>query len=259
MPVPDLTARPNPQAWMGLRRDMRDPRDVEFKPKALRMPASDTKLLQFIPPRKDQGPIGSCTAHGVEGAMRTLFKKVGEEDFSLSTLGLYWDTRFREGTVMEDAGAEIRNAIKSANAGVGREEIWPYDTARFMETPPGSYYDDGVFQQALKYRRVAPLSSTMVKQAIIRGFPVVIGILLYGSFDTDKVAATGIVPTPTREDYDVQLGGHCMYVVGFEKRHFIVVNSWGEDWGDKGLCYIPEAYIGSTKHGADYWTIEEAR
>jgi C1A family cysteine protease len=50
-------------------------------------------------------------------------------------------------------------------------------------------------------------------------------------------------------------GGHAMYAVGYEGNMAIVVNSWGEAWGDRGLCYIPFDYIGSPMYGEDYWVI----
>lgn len=53
------------------------------------------------------------------------------------------------------------------------------------------------------------------------------------------------------------IGGHCLYVVGYgqKARHFTVRNSWGTSWGEKGDCYIPEGYLGSTHYGSDYWRV----
>ncbi len=35
-------------------------------------------------------------------------------------------------------------------------------------------------------------------------------------------------------------GRHAMLIVGYTGNFFIVKNSWGENWGDKGYCYIPK-------------------
>lgn len=39
---------------------------------------------------------------------------------------------------------------------------------------------------------------------------------------------------------DVQSGYHCMSVVGWDDKGFIIRNSWGKLWGDMGYCHYPE-------------------
>jgi C1A family cysteine protease len=48
-------------------------------------------------------------------------------------------------------------------------------------------------------------------------------------------------------------------VVGYGQKpgYFTVRNSWDTNWGDRGDCYIPEAYLGSTTYGSDYWVIKQ--
>jgi len=36
---------------------------------------------------------------------------------------------------------------------------------------------------------------------------------------------------------------------------FIVMHSWGSDWGDKGYCAIPYAYLADNDLADDFWTI----
>jgi C1A family cysteine protease len=39
-------------------------------------------------------------------------------------------------------------------------------------------------------------------------------------------------------------GGHAIAVVGYTTdRRFIIRNSWGTSWGDRGFAYASEAYI----------------
>ncbi len=37
-------------------------------------------------------------------------------------------------------------------------------------------------------------------------------------------------------------GGHAVCLVGYDKDSFIVRNSWGQDWGDKGFAYASNKY-----------------
>lgn len=242
--------------WYGCIRDTRDPRDVEFKPKALRY--SPTKdLRKDCPPVMDQGNLGSCTANGITGALRYLLIKNRKPDVKLSRLQLYYDERVVESSIMEDAGAEIRDGIKcAAKLGVGNENLWPYDIRRFTEKPPAEVYKDAVQFEALTYRRVAVMTSA-VKTSISQGFPVVIGISLFESFESATVERTGVVPMPNI-NREQMIGGHCMYLVGYGQRrgYFTCRNSWHTNWGDKGDCYLPEQMVGSAAFGADYWRIE---
>ena len=53
-----------------------------------------------------------------------------------SRLFSYWNERNMEGTVAQDAGAFIRDGIKSvAKDGVCRESDWAYDISAFATRP----------------------------------------------------------------------------------------------------------------------------
>ena len=56
---------------------------------------------------------------------------------------------------------------------------------------------------------------------------------------------------------DQQLGGHAVTAVGYDdfKECFIVRNSWGEGWGDKGYFYMPYQYISHPMLAQDFWAI----
>jgi C1A family cysteine protease len=243
-----------PNAWYGCRRDTKDARDHIMLPRAMRIPAA-VDLRAHCPQVMDQGELGSCTAHGITGALRYEMISRGAHDVPLSRLQLYFDERAIEGTIASDAGAEIRDGIKSANKrGVGREILWPYRIKKYRSRAPAEVYADAKKYKALSYQRVE-VNAAALRQAIALGHTPVIGVTLYESFEGDAVAKTGMVPMPAR--HEATVGGHCMYVVGYGQRPgtFTVRNSWAEDWGDRGDCYFPAAYLGSPLYGSDYWII----
>jgi C1A family cysteine protease len=207
----------------------------------------------------DQSSIGSCVAHATDGALRYLRRSSGRREFRHSKLQMYYDGRVVENCVESDSGLEIRDMIKCvAEFGAAHERLWPYKIAKFKQKPPAKVYEDAERYQALEYQRVE-IGVDHVKAALNMRFPVIIGISLFDSFESDEVSATGVVPMPDLEK-ESDVGGHCMYVVGYGQRkdHFTVRNSWAADWGDGGDCYIPYDYVGSPLYGGDYWIITKA-
>ena len=94
-----------------------------------------------------------------------------------------------------------------------------------------------------------------MRSCLSDGCPFIFGFSVYESFESDAVAATGIVPMPGKTE--TCLGGHAVMAVGYDdsKQWIIVRNSWGPDWGDKGYFYLPYAYITNNNLADDFWTI----
>lgn len=245
----------------GLRRDRHDPRDRLFAPPPhlLSTPLPPVVDLRgCCPPVMDQGNLGSCVEHGVTAALRYLLRAGGRADTPLSRLQLYYDVRRMEGTVGDDSGGEIRDAVKCvAASGVAPEADWPYDEKQFAVAPPAACYSDPLRLRAISYERVQ-VGVLPLKEALAAGFPVVVGLALCAAFESDEVARTGAVPMPSGGEALDDMDGHCMYAVGYGQRPgtFTVRNSWNTDWGDSGDCYFPEAYLGSRLYGSDYWVVK---
>jgi C1A family cysteine protease len=125
--------------------------------------------------------------------------------------------------------------------GICPETEEPYDITKFTQSPTQQDLADAQKYKISEYHRVNDL--TMLKTALAEGQPVVIGINVYSSFESNEVATTGIVPMPNTETEQL-LGGHAVLVVGYDetKEWAIVRNSWGIDWGEKGYFYLPYQY-----------------
>ena len=80
-----------------------------------------------------------------------------------------------------------------------------------------------------------------LKLSLSKGFPVIFGMMVPRSFYSTTTSGVFTMPKPD----EIRLGGHALLAVGYddEKQHFIVRNSWGEEFGDKGYCYIPYAFF----------------
>jgi C1A family cysteine protease len=241
--------------------DLPDHRDHLYAP-ALGAPVALPKSVDLRPqcPAKvyNQGQLGSCTANAIAAAYEFDLIKQGATDFMPSRLFIYYNERAMEGTVGEDAGAAIRDGIKSVNKqGVCKETTWPYsdaDPGPFQDKPSVTAYAEGQDYRALAYSRI-PRSLRSMKTRLASGFPFVFGFTVYESFESSGVASTGVVPMPAANEEI--LGGHAVLAVGYDEvsQRFIVRNSWGPGWGDKGYFTMPYAYLLDENLSDDFWAI----
>ena len=240
----------------GWKKQNPDRRDLVYRPKITALPTS--VKLGNLPPVKDQGNLGSCTAHGLTSCVEFLELKDGHPLSLLSRLFLYYNERVIEGTVKSDAGANIRDGVKALNRlGCCPEKSWPYNPPRFAVKPSASCYKGATSHDLLKYAAVNGLAS--MKSVLAAGYPFVLGFSVYDSFESDAVAQSGIVPMP--QPNESCLGGHCVYCVGYDDNPglFLCVNSWGTGWGQKGLFQIPYAYLTDPNLADDFWVLGKTK
>ncbi len=205
----------------------------------------------------DQGELGSCTANAIAAAHQfDQMKQSKPAVFTPSRLFIYYNERAIEGTIKQDSGAMIRDGIKSlALQGAAPETIWPYDIKKFAAKPTKKCYDAGLKNQALSYQRLEP-NLSQLKSCLATGYPFVFGFSVYQSFESEVVARTGKVPMPNGKT-ETLLGGHAVLATGYDEssKSFIVRNSWGSDWGIKGYCLFPYAYLLNANLCDDFWTV----
>lgn len=245
------------QRTYGWRPDKPDQRDFQFKVTrhAVSKLPSKLTLRPFMPPVYDQGQLGSCTANASGAAMEFL-AIMAKKDYMPSRLFIYYNERAIEGTIGEDAGAEIRDGIKALNKkGVCDETAWPYDIDQFTIKPTPTAFKAALKHKISRYERVDPSSITNIRAAIGSGCPVIFGFTVYESFESAKVAKTGIVTMPRKAEKAI--GGHAVLIVGYDhpNRRVIVRNSWGADWGQGGYFTMPYAYVTNPNLSDDFWLI----
>jgi C1A family cysteine protease len=203
----------------------------------------------------DQGDLGSCVWNAISSAFLFCLARQSAQIFQPSRLFGYYNTRLMEGSIDSDAGCMIRDAVKSlASQGVCDEKQWPYLPARFARKPTLSCYKHALGHQSLEYFRLLQ-DLWMIRACLVEGFPFVVGISLYQSFEGMTVAKTGRVPLP--KPAERMVGGHAVTVIGYDDRarRFHLANSWGEAWGDRGFFTLPYAYLTNPDLAADLWTL----
>ncbi len=250
--------RPSSHGGYGWVRDLPDARDHLYAAPLMSLrrglpPSVD--LRPKCPPVYDQGQLGSCTANGIGAAIEFDQRKQRVKEFTPSRLFIYYNERVIEGSVNQDSGAQIRDGVKSvAKLGAPPETDWPYDISKFTDKPPAKAYRDALKDVVTSYSRVTH-NLTNMQGCLADGYPFVFGFTVYESFESAKVAKTGIVPMPAPGEQ--VLGGHCVMAVGYndKQRRFIVRNSWGPKWGIAGYFLMPYEYLINPDLSTDFWTL----
>lgn len=205
---------------------------------------------------ENQGSLGSCTGQSIAGAIELLNKR-NRKPTDVSRLFIYYYERLLLGTINYDSGAYIRDGIKVTNKyGASLEGYWPYNIRKFRQEPVAEAKSDALRRKVTRYERVANFNGCI--DALSNGYPVVIGFYVYSSFMSSTVARTGVMPYPNIRR-ETLLGGHAVLLVGYDKTKnvFIVRNSWGTNWGDRGYFYMPFQVIQNTDMSSDFWIIKE--
>jgi C1A family cysteine protease len=100
-----------------------------------------------------------------------------------------------------------------------------------------------------------------MKSCLNSGEPFVFGFEVFDNFEDINTIKTGYVTIPTNKN--ISLGGHAVVCVGYDdnliyngiKGYWIVRNSWGSKWGDRGYFYLPYKYLEIPNVFSDLWKI----
>lgn len=219
-------------------------RAVYSLPASIDLRSKDTPIF-------DQGQEGSCTANAGLGAFEYLLKNIKAQIFLGARNFLYYAERLAEGDPTQDGGASMHTCASVLNrTGCCPEIMWPYDQQDLFVDPPAS-----VFAEAFQHRTIGFKELIGIKQAkacLASGSPFIFGIVVYSSFET---APGGQIPLP--QSGEAIEGGHALCCVGYDdaSQHFIVRNSWGTGWGNKGYCYLPYAYMASPSLADEFYRL----
>ncbi len=216
-------------------------------------------VTDYVPPILDQQELGCCAPNEISNCLRfCIGKSTGmESEWQPSRLYIYYFSRLLEGSpTNEDTGISIKGGVESISKyGACNETTWPYDISQFATAPSEDATNEAhTHIPGYTYLSV-PQDLIHIKQAIVAGWPVVIGIQIYESFESDEVAKTGIVPMPDTTTEKL-LGGHAVSIWSYNDatQRFTLSNSWGESWGNQGFFTLPYEYVMNPDLAADFWT-----
>ena len=153
-------------------------------------------LISKLPPIRDQGDLGSCTAFSSEAPIWVAMLNAGKTPFVPSPLFTYYNERLMNNSVGSDSGAAIPDIFRASHQyGVCPESAWPYDVAQFAVKPPDACYAEARTHCVTAYARLQTVGD--MRRCLADGFPFVLGITVYESFESDAVAQTGVLTVLT--------------------------------------------------------------
>lgn len=222
-------------------------------------------LEQYAPQRLNQGQQGSCVGWGSGYAARTILysrqvatspkaRLVDGSDTAVSDVeqipGLVFSPAFTYNQIHLQGcqGSYIEKAMENMKE-VGALPLTEFE---YTDEDCSRQPDDQQIQKASQFRIKGAQRLTKsgddykvdmlaIKQNLAQGAPVVVGMMIGGTFMQGMMGQK--VWIPSREDYDMSgFGGHCMCVIGYddylEGGAFQIMNSWGPEWGENGIGWV---------------------
>lgn len=210
-------------------------------------------LEQFAPRRLNQGQQGSCVAWSSAYAARTIVQAeaTGQDPNSTAFSPSFLYNQIKLGNDCQ--GAYILNAMQNMQAG----GVLPLSQFGYTDQScrklPGAADKAAAEQYRIKgFQRLSYSGDDQrtdmlaMKQQLSQGAPVVVGMMVGGSFMQDMEDKE--VWIPTQSDFRMAgFGGHAMCVIGYddykEGGAFQIMNSWGPEWGKNGVAWVPYKYF----------------
>jgi hypothetical protein len=183
--------------------------------------------------------MGCCAACASSTAAEIMFASAGTT-VVLSRLFTYYMSR-KIGNRLKSKGAELGHTLESMKMyGIPMESVWPLRHHMENREPPIS-----VMMEAEHYKIVSYESTNteLFKQNLLSGKPIIIGLHTGRKFWNLK----GPVATQEYEPINISNNrhsrGHAVTVVGYDDNirggSWIIANSLGLPWGDRGLGALP--------------------
>ncbi|XP_026543723.1 cathepsin K [Notechis scutatus] len=193
--------------------------------------AVDYRKKGYVTPVKNQGQCGSCWAFSSVGALEGQLKKKTGKVLNLSPQNLVDCVTSNSGC----GGGYMTNAFEYVkdNRGIDSDVSYPY----IGQDESCMYNPTGKAAKCRGFREIPEGNERALKRAVARIGPVSVGI--DASLSSFQFYSRGVY-----YDENCNAGNinHAVLAVGYGSqkgtKHWIVKNSWGEEWGDKGYIFM---------------------
>ncbi len=198
----------------------------------------------------DQGNTGSCVGWGAaDSVLRWHFVKAGRlaKTEKLSVRYVWMASKetdqytTRPTSFVESDGTWLTAALGIAQKfGVVTDKVLPFKLGGQSQMYTGSA---NTFYAVAAQRRIASYFNLGRNLTAWRSWLATKGPILT-RLDVDNAFMQATATKGKLDSYTANsgLGGHCVALVGYVNGRFIVRNSWGTGWGDKGFALAADSY-----------------
>ncbi|KAE8588075.1 hypothetical protein XENTR_v10022324 [Xenopus tropicalis] len=191
----------------------------------------DYRKKGYVTPIRNQGSCGSCWAFSSVGALEGQLKKKKGKLVDLSPQNLVDCVKKNDGC----GGGYMTNAFEYVrdNKGIDSENAYPY----VGEDQECMYNATGKAASCKGFKEVQEGSEKALKKAVGLVGPVSVGI--DAGLSSFQFYSKGVYYD---KDCNAENINHAVLAVGYgtqkKTKYWIVKNSWGEDWGNKGYILM---------------------
>ena len=195
----------------------------------------------------DQGSTGSCVGWATaDSVVRWHLVRAGKlpRTERLSPRYLWMAAKetdqftSRPTTFVEAEGTSLKSALDIARKyGLVRDALVPFASGRLYRGDAKTLYAVASQLKILAYFNLGSNLTNWRTWLATKG-----PILTRLDVDATWQAATDTGGVLADYDDDTRMGGHAVAIVGYGPGRFIVRNSWGTGWGDRGFAYASLAY-----------------
>ncbi len=204
-------------------------------------------LQQYAPQRRHQGKQGSCVGWASAYGARSILQaqQTGQDPNSVAFSPAYL---YNQIALSGCQGAYMLDAMKAMQqfGGLPFGEFGYNESSCSKEPSPsqkqiGSRYRIQGFDRLTVGASQYKPDLLAIKQHLAQGYPVVIGMMVGGSFMSQMLSQD--LWQPSQRDYGMRgFGGHAMCLIGYDDNKeggaFQIMNSWGEEWGNRGIAWV---------------------
>lgn len=194
----------------------------------------------------DQGSTGSCVGWAAaDSVLRWHFARAGRipRPDRLSPRFVWMASKetdqliTRPTTFIEAEGTSLKSALDIARKfGVVKDSVLPFVSGKLYAGEAKTFYVHAAQLKILAYFNLGTNLTNWRNWLATKG-PILTRLNVDATWD--DVTANGKLDA---YQPDTARGGHAVALVGYRPGRFIVRNSWGTGWADRGFAYASLAY-----------------